>query len=138
MNAKEYLQQIKMIDTRIEQRMTQLKEMRHRVKTIGTFDYARDRVQMSPTSGNKQIEDIVDLERRIEEMIAYEQETKDKIISQIQSLDNPNYVKILYKRYVLMSSLTDISCELSYAYHYVCTLHGEALKTFEKQVLNNS
>lgn len=150
MNAKEYLQQVHMIDIRIGQRSTQLEQMKRRIREMkematatGSFDYSKDRVQTSATSGNVRIENAVDLEaeaesirEEIERLIRQEQELKHTIIGQIQQLTNANYVEILYRRYVEMQSFEKISCDLSYAYHYVCTLHGEALKTFEEHVLN--
>lgn len=138
MTAKEYLQQIHLMDIRIGQRVTQLQQMRDRVHIMGSFDYSKDRVQSTPTSGNKQIEDIVDLENEIKALIENEQNLKHKIISEIQTLADANYVEILYRRYVEMQTFEQISCDLNYAYHYVCTLHGEALKEFSNNVLNFS
>lgn len=138
MRAKDYLQQIHMMDIRIGQRVTQLEQMRARVHIMGSFDYSKDRIQTSAETGNRQIENIVDLEAEIQRLIKEEQDLKHKIISQIQQLEDANYVEILYRRYVEMQSFEQISCDLNYAYHYVCTLHGEALKTFSAKVLNNS
>ena len=70
MRAKEYLQQIRKLDIRIGQRITQLQQMRDRVHIMGSFDYSKDRVQSSPEAGNKQIEDLVDFEQSIIELIA--------------------------------------------------------------------
>lgn len=138
MTAKEYLQQIHMIDVKIGQRITQLDHMRHRVSTIGSFDYSRDRVQTSATSGNKQIEDLVDFERSITAMIKHEQKVKDKIITEIQQLKDPLHVEILFRRYVEWTSFERIACAMGYSYNYICNLHGEALKEFEEIILTTS
>ena len=134
--AKEYLMQIKRMDVRIGQRITELNQMRERLSLIAGIDYAKDRVQTSPASGNKQVEDIVDYERDIINMINRETELKHKIIGEIQTLDNPIYVDILFRRYVECLSFERIACDMGYVYNYVCNLHGEALETFARQVLN--
>ena len=138
MTAKEYLQQIHKIDIKIGQRVVQLQQMRDRVHIMGSFDYSKDRVQSSPESGNKQIEDLVDFERSIVDLIKLEQTLKDKIIGQIQQLENPIHVEILFRRYVEMQSFERIACDLGYVYNYVCNLHGDALKEFDIKVLNLS
>ena len=136
LNAKEYLMQIKRMDVRIGQRITELNQMRERLSLIAGIDYARDRIQSTPESGNKQIEEIVDFEKDILDMIKQETELKHKIIGEIQTIDNPIYVDILFRRYVECNSFERIACDMGYVYNYVCNLHGEALKAFTEQVLN--
>ena len=138
MRAKEYLQQIKKLDIRIGQRITQLNEMRARVHIMRSFDYSKDRVQSTPTSGNKQIEELVDFENNLTELIKREQIFKDKIITEIQLLENPIHVDILFRRYVEMQSFERIACDMGYVYNYACSLHGDALKEFESKVLKFS
>ena len=67
---------------------------------------------------NKQIDEFVDL--------------KNKIINEIQSLKDINYVKLLYKRYIEYKRLEVIAVEMNYTYTYVRTLHGQALQEFDK------
>jgi len=138
MRAKEYLSQIKCIDLKVGQRITQLQEMRDRIHIMGSFDYSKDRVQSSPKAGNKQIEELVDFENDLKALIIQEQLLKDKIIGEIQLLENPVHVDILFRRYVEMQSFERIACDLGYVYNYACSLHGDALKEFEEKVLNKS
>lgn len=134
MKTKEYLLQIHRRDVQIGQRITQLQHMRDRIHIMGSFDYSRDRVQSTPTSGNKQIEDLVDFENQLLEMIKEEQKLKDKIITEIQQLEDPVHVEILFRRYVAWKSLKQIANDMNYAYQYVVNLHGQALKEFAKKV----
>ena len=136
--TKEYLLQIHRIDIRIKQRMAQLDQMRERLNFLGSFDYSKDRVQVSPESGNRQIEKIVDAERELVELIKHEQERRGKIISEIQSLDNSLYGEILYHRYVEWFSFERIAVDMGYSYNYICTLHGEALNDFRDKILKTS
>ena len=135
MRAKDYLDQIHKMDVRVGQRITELSQMRERLSLIEGIDYSKDRVQSSPTSGNKQIEAIVDCEAEIIKLIEEETQLKHKIIGEIQQLENPLYVDLLFRRYVECLSFERIACDMGYVYNYVCNLHGEALKEFEKEVL---
>ena len=136
MRAKDYLDQIHRIDIRVGQRITELNEMRARMTLIEGIDYSKDRIQNTPTSGNKQVEEIVDLEAEIIRLVETEARLKHKIIGEIQKLENPIYVDLLFRRYVECQPFERIACDMGYVYNYVCNLHGEALKEFETQVLN--
>lgn len=138
MRAKDYLNQIRLLDIKIGQRIEELEEMKSRISLVTGIDYAKDRVQSSPESGNKQIENLVDFENSVLDMINHETKLKHTIIDQIQQLENPIYVDLLFRRYVQCHSFERIASDMGYAYHYVCTLHGEALKDFDCKVLNFS
>ena len=138
MRAKDYLNQIRLLDIKIGQRIEELEEMRSRISLVTGIDYSKDRVQSTPESGNKQIENLVDFENSVLDMINKETMLKHKIIGDIQELSNPLYVDILFRRYVECNSFEKIAYDMGYAYNYVCTLHGNALKEFELQVLNFS
>ena len=47
MKAREYLQQIRIMDIKIVQRITELSQMRDRISIISGIDYSKDRVQTS-------------------------------------------------------------------------------------------
>ena len=138
MRAKDYLRKIEKLDMMIGQRITELNQMRERLSILTGIDYSKDRIQATPSSGNKQIEEMADFEAEILKMIDDETTLKHRIIAEIQILDNALYVDILFRRYVKLQSFERIACDMCYAYNYVCTVHGKALKAFEEQVLNLS
>ena len=138
MRAKDYLNQIRLLDVMIGQRIEELEEMRARISVVTGIDYSKDRVQSTPESGNKQIENLVDFENGLLDLIYKETKVKHRIIGEIQELNNPVYVDLLFRRYVECHSFERIASDMGYAYHYVCTLHGEALKEFDCKVLNYS
>lgn len=138
MKAKEYLNQIRLLDIRIGQRIEELEEMRQKISILTGIDYSKEKIQVTPTAGNKQIEELVDMENVVLDMIHRQTKLKHKVIGEIQGLSNPIYVDLLFRRYVDCHSFERIACDMGYAYNYVCTLHGEALKEFDKQVLNFS
>ena len=136
MKAKEYLNQIRLMDIALGNYITELEQMRERISIVAGIDYSKDRIQASPETGNRQIEELVDFERMVLDKIKAETDLRHKIIEEIQTLTNPIYVEILSRRYVECHSFERIACNMGYAYNYVCTLHGEALKEFDRVVLN--
>lgn len=134
MKAKDYLNQIRLMDIALGNYITELEQMKDRISLVTGIDYSKDRIQSSPESGNKQIEELVDFENMILDKIKAETDLRHKIIEQIQMLSNPTYVEILSRRYIECSSFEQIACRMGYAYNYVCTLHGEALKEFDRVV----
>ena len=135
MNAKEYLSQIRRLDMRIGQRITELNQMRERLSVLTGIDYSKDRVQATPTSGNRQIEELVDFENEILRMVEAETKLKHRIIAEIQILDNALYADILFRRYVECLSFERIACDMGYAYNYVLNIHGRALQSFADKVV---
>lgn len=134
MKAKEYLLQIETLQTKIEQKRQRAKEYRELARTSGGFDYSKERVQTSNLGG--QIENLViryiALEQEINEDILLLQQTKDKITGEIHNINNPDFIKLLYKRYVESVNLGVIAKEMQYSYDRIRHMHGEALKEFEK------
>ena len=80
MKAKDYLSQIRTLDIKIQQRIEERKEMRDKISILMGIDYSKDRIQTMPTSGNKQIEELVDLENTLYILIRKEADLKHKII----------------------------------------------------------
>lgn len=135
MKAKEYLQQLQRLNTVIEQKIKELGELRSMSISVGGIDYSKERVQTSPSGDApyvKIINRMIDLDEEINREIDKFVDEKHKIINQIQSLQNPIHIQLLYKRYVEFKRLEVISVEMNYTYQYTRELHGYALKEFDK------
>ena len=134
MKAKEYLLQIETLQTKIEQKRQRAKEYRELALTSGGFDYSKERVQTSNLGG--QIENpvirYISLEQEISEDVLNLQQIKDKITREIHNINNADFIKMLYKRYVECESLWSIAKDMGYSYDRIRHIHGEALKEFEK------
>lgn len=141
MKAKEYLQQLKRLDTMINQKNQELNDLRLKAGGTGSVDYSKERVQTSP-SGEAQfaklLERIIDLETEINAEIDAFVDKKHTIINQIQRLKNPDYIRLLYKRYVEYKSLKRICVEMNFSYNYIKHLHGYALQNFQEKILNST
>lgn len=135
MKAKEYLQQLQRLDTVINQKIKELGDLRLKSRSTGAIDYSKKKVQTSPSGDApfvKLIGRIIDLEAEINAEIDVFVDEKHKIINQIQSLKNSDYISLLFKRYVEFKKFETIAIEMNFTYQYVLNMHGYALKEFEK------
>lgn len=133
MTAKEYLQQIEILDELIEAKQVELFQLR-RLATSVTVPTDREAVQTSGTSDKvgEMVVKIVDLENEINEMIDDFIDRKIKCINIIDQIKPPLYHKVLHKHYVQYKPLTDIASEISYSYQYILEIHAKALQEVEK------
>ena len=60
-------------------------------------------------------------------------EKKQKIISQIDSMENENVYNVLFSHYIEKKSFEKISVEMDYSYRQTIRLHGKALRQFEEK-----
>ena len=134
MNAKEYLQNLKKLDTVIDQKIKELDNLKTMSTSIGSFDYSKDRVQTSPDGDApfvKAIEKICVLQDEINREIDQFVDKKHKIINQIQGLSKSKHIEVLFRRYVEYKSFETIAVEMMLSYQYVIEIHGYALQEFE-------
>lgn len=134
MKAKEYLQQLKCLDTLIDQKIKELDELRS-MSTVGAVDYSTERVQSSHSQDApfvRIVHKIIELEQEINSEIDTFVDKKHRIINQIQKLKNPDYISLLFKRYVEFKKFETIAIEMNYTYQYILNMHGYALKSFEE------
>lgn len=136
MTADQYLMQIEVLDTMIQQDIEQLEELKVRARGVGAIRYDKDKVQTSPSDrlcGD--VCSIVTMEQRINDEIDQFYDAKQTIIKQIRGIRDPNLIQILYKRYVQYKTLKAIAMEMKIGYTTVLAKHQEALAQFEA---NNS
>lgn len=137
MKAKEYLQQLELLDIKINQKKMRVAELRLFASNISTA-VDNERVQTS-CPGDKLSNTIIkciDLENEIKVEIHRFMDRKTEIVNQIQALNNSKYIQILFMRYVQYKKLKMIAVELNYSYQYTRELHRCALKEFERTYTN--
>lgn len=138
MTAKEYLQQLERADVIIEQKMKEQADLEELSKCVRTIDYGKDRVSSSGTGDAPFVNPvlkIVMLEQEINAEIDKYVDLKRKITGEIQSLQDPQFIKVLFKRYVEYKGFDKIAAELKCSERNVYTIHGQALKDFTEKVL---
>ncbi len=139
MSVKEYLQQLQRLDAVINQKIKELKDLRSTIYSVGSIDYSKERVQLAPSANApfvKAADRIADLEAEINQEVDNFVNEKHKIINQIQGLQNADYIKLLFKRYVEFKKLETIAAEMNFTYDYIKHLHRYALKAFEDRIIN--
>lgn len=134
MKAKEYLQQLQRLNTMINQKIKELGDLRLMSQSVGGIDYSKERVQSSPSGDApfvKPVLRMIELEQEINAEIDRFVGEKHEIINQIQALQNPKHIDILYKHYVEFKRLEIVAVEMNFTYQYIVELHGTALKEFQ-------
>lgn len=138
MTAKEYLQQIEILDELIDTKQVELFQLR-RLATSVTVPADREAVQTSGTSdkvGNI-VAKIVDLENTINEMIDEFIDKKLDCINIIDQIHDTLQHKVLHKHYVQYKTLVEIASEVGYSYQYILEIHKAALLKVEKIMSKN-
>lgn len=129
---KEYLRQLKTASIKIEQKEDELERLKAAAESISANNES-ERVQTTPKDRvSEDVARIMDLKEEINRDIEKLLILRNKIINEIQSLDSPVYIDILYKRYVEYKTLEEIAVEMSYSYRQVLRLHGLALQDFKR------
>lgn len=133
LTAKQYLDQLRVIDTKINQKMEELADLMTAATSTGGIDYSKDRVQTSPQNAQEnRICKYVDLDAEINREIDEFVDIKHRVTKEIQELNVDYYIKILFKVYVQYKTVKDAANEIGLSYQYVRDLHKKALKAFEE------
>ncbi len=133
LTAKQYLDQLRVIDTKINQKMEELADLMTAATSTGAIDYSKDRVQTSPQNAQEnRICKYVDLDAEINREIDEFIDIKHRVTKEIQELNVDYYIKILFKVYVQYKTVKDAANEIGLSYQYVRDLHKKALKAFEE------
>jgi hypothetical protein len=136
-NAKQYLNQLRNLDLKIEQKKEELSMLQNEITAGGGIDYARDRVQSSPQNTQEdRICRYIGLAEEIEEEISDYTGIRHRIIGEIHLMKNERHMVVLYKRYVEFKGFGAIAREINFSYEYVRHLHRDALRAFEKMKVN--
>lgn len=138
LNAKAYLEQLQALDVRIDQNQERLDELKLSATSGGAIRYDKDKVQTS-IAGSKLETDVcryVDLQEEINRQIDYFIDQKNTVIRQIQDLNSPKLMQILFKVYVQFKTVRIAAQEMKISYSYAVEIHKKALETFEKTYQN--
>lgn len=131
MRPKDYLLQVRHIDNEIDSKIKLLEDLRARAMSIGSLE-VKDKVQ---SSGGLDFSDwmdrYVDLQKEVTDKVDELIGLKQRIISQIDRMENPLYRLILVSRYLRDMRLGEIAARYNYNYGYIKNAHGNALLEFK-------
>lgn len=137
MTAEEYLKQIGLMNIILEEKQSELEEMKTRAKTLKSSDFQNIKVSGGQLPGNKGIPEAITRIRIAEEdymkVVDDVFRLRAEIIEKIRALKNMMHIKVLYKYYVEEKPLMKISEEINRSYDYTRQLKSKAVKVFEKQ-----
>lgn len=137
MTTKEYLQQIGKLNKMINNKMielTQMKEMAHSIKAMNTDEHVMS--SSDPDRIGCAYVKIEEMEQKIDRMIDDYVDEKEKIIKQIESIEDENLYDVLFLKYIAKKRFEDIAVEIDKSWRQTIRLHGAALKRFEEKYGN--
>lgn len=142
MTPKEYLSQIRKLKLLIEQRQKELDLLAEKnLSALSGIDYSRISVKGSRSGGAHFEQTAIkaaDLGEEVAALIRKYTDLQHKIIGEIQALDRPEYMQVLYKRYVEEKRWNEIASEMGYSCDHIRHLHGWALHEFGKIFKDNT
>lgn len=133
MEAREYLEQIEIMELKIKQRKKELLALKLSATGTGSLNIT-DKVMSSGSSSDKMSDTVIEyieLEESIKKEIKRLNLKRNEIIGKIHKLKKKEHIDILYKKYVEYKSLMQIGEEMDYSYEYAKILHRKAIKEFE-------
>ena len=134
MTTKDYLNQISRINRMINNKIVELSQLKELACSISAVS-GEDRVMVTPNFdkiGTKQAK-IDEMERNIDALVDEYIIKRDKIVSQIDSMEDENVYNVLFSRYIENKTFEVIATEMNYSWRQTIRLHGIALKKFEQK-----
>ena len=134
MTTKDYLNQISRINRMINNKIVELSRLKELACSISAVS-GEDRVMVTPNFdkiGTKQAK-IDEMERNIDALVDEYIIKRDKIVSQIDSMEDENVYNVLFSRYIEKKTFEVIATEMNYSWRQTIRLHGIALKKFEQK-----
>lgn len=133
MTTKQYLNQIHRIDQVINNKLSEIYQLKNLACSISVSSDS-DRVQTSSDQDplGSAVAKIVDLENEVNDCIDQFSEKRRKIITQIDSIENQMQYQVLFSRYIERKTFDKIADDNGYSVRQILRIHGEALVQFEK------
>ena len=133
MDTKQYLSQIERLDKMIQNKLSEIYQLKTMACSV-TVSNEKERVQTSSDNDRlgSTVAKIVDLEKETDMLVDRFIDKRSHIISQIDGLDNIDYYHVLSMRYIARDTFEEIAKKTNWSIRKVFSIHGEALKEFEK------
>lgn len=131
--AKVYLDQLARLKVEIDQQRNEVIRLIATIDGIKGVSYDGEKVQSSPQSDPAYVRNVnrlLEIQSAAQAKELEYENARQKIIAQIQTMEERHDVEILYMRFVELKSLIDISGELHYSYKWTHTLCTRALEHF--------
>ena len=132
MTTRKYLKQIQLLQIRIAQWKREAERLRSEAFSLGSPGFDADPVQVSKTGSvlERKVTEYLDMMAKIDKRIIQLSKMRDRLIHQIQQMDNPQYMQVLYLRYVECRRIRDIAQEMNFSDDWIRHLLDKAEKAF--------
>lgn len=137
-DAKSYLRQVKLYDTRINMKLEELAALEESILKV-TPTLKEDVVSSSGSQDKlgDAVVKMVDLKHEINAYIDKFVDAKRAIGAVIDKMDDADQLQVIHRRYVLYESFEQIACEMCMTYRNVCYIHGKALQAVSAILAEN-
>ena len=140
MNAKEYLEYVRSLDTRLRMKEERIAQLQHDICSLQALDYAKDKI-----TGGSPI-DVSDKIARLDELIRDTNREWDELIEMreqaktlIAKLESATQQEVLTKRYIQNKRWEQIAVEMNITWRHTFRIYRAALEEFsQKMALNVS
>lgn len=137
MNPKKYLEQIRWLDIKINDKIWERDSYWSlATKITPTLSQAPRGTGTSDKVGNI-VAKIVAIDAEINKQIGEFIDLKNKITKEVEQVSDGRYRELLRKKYVEYKDFSVIAAEMCYEYTSILNMHGKALKAFEKVMIKN-
>lgn len=131
MTTKQYLNQVRNLDKRINAKLDELSSLRALTEKV-TASYS-EKVQASTSDTfTSNVARIVDLEKEIDAEIDRLIRLRERITKEIDNMPSNTYSALLSSRYLESKTWEEIAEALHYDERQIRRLHGRALNEFQK------
>ncbi len=128
-DAKAYLKQVKLCDTRINNKLDDLSVLKSiALKVTPSLSHAPGHSSGGQDKVGDVIAKIIDLEADINRTVDELVDKKREISAVVDQIQNPDQLSVLYKHYFQFETLEQIACDMHMTYRNVCYIHGRALQ----------
>lgn len=134
MTPKEYLNQVRFLDIKINNKLKEVENLKEMALTLKSSSF-EEKVQISKESGDsigESIARVIDLEREITNDIDNLIAIKKVVIETIDSIGDSECIDLLYKRYINYSTWEQIAVDMKYTIRNIYNIHGRALELINK------
>ena len=132
MKAKEYLQQARFLDNRINSKIQQIESLNDLAASCSA---AISDMPRNPNRGGSRMADavikIISLQEELNQDINALVELKREIMGVIKAVPNAEYQILLEKRYLCFISWEQIAVDLNYSIQHIYRMHDAALKEID-------
>lgn len=137
MTPKEYLRQIRRLDTQIKTRRCEIDALRSIADMLSGSGV--DGMPHGSSNGDKMadaVARITEKERQLDDFVDYFLEARDKVLKTLELMDDPILIDILYRRYFSFQSWELIAVEMGYTYRHVLRLHDKGIESLGSVMKN--